>query len=208
MHLKIPILTCGLKLSNSKQGFRVSAFHFLWNRYYQWLSDIEIIHEVLSSAFYSRINPSFTAGKRIGVWNCHETRIHRKTDHIFTSVVYALNCVDSERVATGYGGGSLCAELRRFRACSYWLRWGRVFTVGRSKQDNKHRRDNGWLGRRRPSDREWALTTWNKKASLWRAKRKKTREKLWTDTAIKFVCPWSASVLHQNGHHDEYKKCV
>jgi hypothetical protein len=77
MHLKIPILSRGLKLSNSKPGCKVSVLHFFW--------EIEITNgfltsslfgKVPSSAFYSRINLCFTARKRIGVWNCHETHRH------------------------------------------------------------------------------------------------------------------------------------
>jgi hypothetical protein len=39
------------------------------------------------SSSFSRINPCFTAGKRIGVWNCHATYGHQKTT-IFTTIVY------------------------------------------------------------------------------------------------------------------------
>ncbi len=61
-------------------------FTYLWNRYHQWLSDIELIQlRVFFSASYSRINTRFTAGKRIGVWNCHATRGHRETTN-FTSI--------------------------------------------------------------------------------------------------------------------------
>jgi hypothetical protein len=62
-------------------------FTSLWNRYHQWLSDIELIQISVFSASYSRINPCFTAGKRIGVWNCHATSRHRKTS-IFSSIVF------------------------------------------------------------------------------------------------------------------------
>ncbi len=44
----------------------------------------------LFSASYSRINPCFTARRRIWVWNCHGTREPRKTT-IFTSIVYGNN---------------------------------------------------------------------------------------------------------------------
>jgi hypothetical protein len=37
-------------------------------------------------SFFSRINPRFTAGKRIGAWNRHATHGHKKTT-IFTSIV-------------------------------------------------------------------------------------------------------------------------
>ncbi len=44
---------------------------------------------MLSLASFSRINPCFTAGKWIGVSDCHATRGHRKTT-IFTSIVYGF----------------------------------------------------------------------------------------------------------------------
>ncbi len=43
--------------------------------------------ECFFSTSYSRISPCFTAGQRIGVWNCHATFRHRKTT-IFTPIVY------------------------------------------------------------------------------------------------------------------------
>ncbi len=42
------------------------------------------------SFFFSRINPCFTGGKRIGDQNCHATRWHRKTT-ILTFMVYGLD---------------------------------------------------------------------------------------------------------------------
>ncbi len=53
-------------------------FISLLNRYHQWLSAVELIQISVFSASYSRINPCFTAGKQIRVWNCHATRGHRK----------------------------------------------------------------------------------------------------------------------------------
>jgi hypothetical protein len=51
--------------------------------FHQWLSDIELNQMSAFSASYSKINPRFTTGKRIGVWNCHATRGHRQTnDHL------------------------------------------------------------------------------------------------------------------------------
>ncbi len=98
MQLRIPLLSQGLKLPNSKQDWRVSGFHFLWNRYHQWLSDIELNQTVLFSTSYSRNNTWFTNGKRIGVWNCHATCGHRKTN-ILTSIVsgfcMCISCVHS-----------------------------------------------------------------------------------------------------------------
>jgi hypothetical protein len=52
---------------------------------------------VLFSASYSKINPCFTAGKRIGVWNCHATGGQRKTI-IFASSAYGFKLVTFERV--------------------------------------------------------------------------------------------------------------
>jgi hypothetical protein len=59
----------------------------LWYRYHQWLSDIELIQMSAFSASHTRINSCFTAGKRIGVQNCHATCGHGKMS-IFTSIVY------------------------------------------------------------------------------------------------------------------------
>jgi hypothetical protein len=96
MHLKIMLLSRGLKLPNPKPCYRVSALYFFFlNRYHQWLSDIELIQISASSASYCRINPCCTAGRRIGVRNCHATRGHRKTT-VFTSIVYGSECVFPE----------------------------------------------------------------------------------------------------------------
>ncbi len=62
-------------------------FTFLWNRYHQWLSDIELIQISAFSASYSRISPRFTAGEQTGVWDCHETRGHQITT-VFRFIVY------------------------------------------------------------------------------------------------------------------------
>ncbi len=43
---------------------------------------------MFSPASYSRIKPCFTAGKRIGVWNCHAACRRRKTT-VFTTIVNA-----------------------------------------------------------------------------------------------------------------------
>ncbi len=87
MHLQITLLSRGLKLSNAKQGCRVSGLHFLWNRYHQRHSDIELVQVSASFSLCSMNNPCFTAGKRIWVSNCHATREHWKTT-VFTSIVY------------------------------------------------------------------------------------------------------------------------
>ncbi len=62
-------------------------FTSFWNRYHQWLSDIELIQRSALSASYPSVNPSFIAGKQSGVGNCHETGGHRKKA-FFKSIVY------------------------------------------------------------------------------------------------------------------------
>ncbi len=69
------------------QVVKSQLFISLWNRYNQWLSDIKLNQISAFSASYFRINPCFTTGKQIGVWNCHATHRHRKTT-ILTSIVY------------------------------------------------------------------------------------------------------------------------
>jgi hypothetical protein len=62
------------------------------------VSDKELIQiSAVFSASYSRNEPCFTAGKRIGVWNCRTTREHRKRD-IFTFIVYNGQSDDSRLV--------------------------------------------------------------------------------------------------------------
>jgi hypothetical protein len=41
------------------------------------------------SAASAKINLYFTAGKRLGAWECHATRRHRKTT-IYASIVYGI----------------------------------------------------------------------------------------------------------------------
>jgi hypothetical protein len=62
-------------------------FTALWNRYHQWLPDIELIQIRLFPASYAKINPRFTAGMRSGVVTCQSTRGHRKTTTV-ASIVY------------------------------------------------------------------------------------------------------------------------
>jgi hypothetical protein len=85
MHLKIPLFSQGLKISNYEESQLFTSF---WSRYHQWLPDIEanLINPFSNS--YSTINSCFTAGKRTGIWNCHATCTHWKTT-ISTYVVYA-----------------------------------------------------------------------------------------------------------------------
>jgi hypothetical protein len=76
--LKIPLSSRGLQLSSSTPGCRVSALSFFWeidttNGYF----DIELNAMSAFSASYSRIYLCFTAGERIGVWNCHASRRHQ-----------------------------------------------------------------------------------------------------------------------------------
>ncbi len=59
-------------------------------KYHQWLSDIEFIQTRAFSASYSRMNPCFTDGKWIRVWNCQATCGHWKTT-VFTSVVHGCS---------------------------------------------------------------------------------------------------------------------
>ncbi len=91
MHLKIQLLSRGLKLSNFKPGCRVSGLHFSVKE----IPPMAFWHRARSdkcffSASYSKINPSFTAGGQIGVRNCHATRGHRITT-IFTYIAYGYN---------------------------------------------------------------------------------------------------------------------
>ncbi len=69
------------------QVVQSQLFTSFWNRFHQWLSDIELNQISVFSASYPRINPCFTAGKQIRVRNWHATRGHRKTT-IFTSIVH------------------------------------------------------------------------------------------------------------------------
>jgi hypothetical protein len=43
------------------------VFTFLWNRYHEWLADIELMQISAFLALYSKINPCFTARKQSGV---------------------------------------------------------------------------------------------------------------------------------------------
>jgi hypothetical protein len=88
MHLKIPHLSGGWKLSYFKAGCRVSALHFLWKRHHQWLPGIELGQISASPASYSRMNPCLAAWKQIGVLNCHATRRHRDYDHLHVCSLY------------------------------------------------------------------------------------------------------------------------
>ncbi len=74
-------------------------FTSLWNRYHQWLSGVEFIQISAFSASYSGIKPRSTAGKRIGVWNCHATCERRKTT-TFTSIVYGCTVYGKHSVYT------------------------------------------------------------------------------------------------------------
>jgi hypothetical protein len=70
MDMKIPLLSWGLKLSNLKPGCdtcEVSALHF----FVKQIPPMDFLHGVPSDkpffSFLSKINPCFTAEKRIGV---------------------------------------------------------------------------------------------------------------------------------------------
>jgi hypothetical protein len=66
-------------------------FTCLWNIYHHWLSDINLNQIIGFSDSYSRTNPGFTAGKRIGVWNSRNLRTS-KTDpvHVYSPAAYSL----------------------------------------------------------------------------------------------------------------------
>ncbi len=87
MHLKIPLLSRGLRLSGSKPSSRVSVIDFYVKQILSGFLTSSSFRKVLFSASYSRINPCLIAGERIGVWNRHATCRHRKTT-VFTSLVY------------------------------------------------------------------------------------------------------------------------
>jgi hypothetical protein len=91
MQLQLPLLSRGLKLSNSKPGSIVRVFTFLWNGYYQWLSGIELFRRC---PFFQLLVPELIhfslLGKRSRVINCHATCGHRDMP-IFISIVYALD---------------------------------------------------------------------------------------------------------------------
>ncbi len=74
-HLKIPFLGRQIViLANFRSHIVESQFFIsLWNRYNPWLSDDELIQISVFPAPYIRINPCFTAGKWIEVWDCHAT---------------------------------------------------------------------------------------------------------------------------------------
>ncbi len=63
---------------NVQKIVEFQLFTSLWNRYRHWLFDIELIDKCFCSDSHSRIHLCFTAGKRIGIWNCHATWRHRK----------------------------------------------------------------------------------------------------------------------------------
>ncbi len=66
--LKILVLSWGLKLSHCEQGLNFQLYKTSWNRFHQRLSDNELINRIRAvSDSYSRINPSLTAGKRVGL---------------------------------------------------------------------------------------------------------------------------------------------
>jgi hypothetical protein len=72
-------------------------FTSLWNRYHQWMSDIELIQMRAFSAFYSKINSCFTAGKQIVVWTCTQLSDAKKAT--FTSIVYVNDWERDDRGA-------------------------------------------------------------------------------------------------------------
>jgi hypothetical protein len=91
MQLKILLSSRGGRLSKLKPRCKVLSIHFFvkWNGYNQWLPDIELFQISAFFSLFFRINSSSTAGTRIGVWNCHAPREHRKTTSS-TSFAYGL----------------------------------------------------------------------------------------------------------------------
>jgi hypothetical protein len=88
MHLKIPLLSQSLKFSNLEPGLESQPFTCLWNKYHQWLSDVQLIQMIGFSSFrYISEYTCFTAGKGIGVWGCHASHGHWKPI-IVTSIVH------------------------------------------------------------------------------------------------------------------------
>jgi hypothetical protein len=95
MHLKMLLLSWGLKLSNSKPccEFSSSLHSFL-----KYLPPMVSWHQAQSVkcifwVFCSKINPCFRAGEQIGVWKCHVISRHLKTT-IFTSIVFGVTKED------------------------------------------------------------------------------------------------------------------
>jgi hypothetical protein len=99
-------------MSNFKPDGRVSALYFFVRKWrnrvvycnhflpcsFTLFSEIDTTNgfptlssfrSVLFSASDSSINTRFTAGKPVGVWDCHASRGHQKTT-IFTSIVYGF----------------------------------------------------------------------------------------------------------------------
>ncbi len=77
MHFKIQTGVWNCQILN--QVVESQLLTSLWNNvppmtFWHWAQS----DKDLFPAFRSRIIPCFTAGKRIGVWNCHATRGHRK----------------------------------------------------------------------------------------------------------------------------------
>ncbi len=101
MHLKMQLLSQGLKLSNSKRGCRVSALSlFCEIDTTNGFLTLSSFRSVLFPASYSRIDPCFTVGKRIGVWDCRAISWVYWKMTIFTSIVYAVTSlnVDIQRL--------------------------------------------------------------------------------------------------------------
>jgi hypothetical protein len=99
MHLKILLLSRGLKLSNYKPGCRVSALHFFCEidntNDFLTLSSISL---VLFSASYSMINAFFfTAMKRILVWVYHCLRLSKKSPGLAVNLKRGKRCLSLGR---------------------------------------------------------------------------------------------------------------
>ncbi len=91
MHLNIPLLmpeVWDCQILN--QVVESQFFNSLWDRYHQWLYDTKLIQISAFSASYFRINPCFTAGRRIGVWIVTQLVATGKTTK-FKSIVYGAS---------------------------------------------------------------------------------------------------------------------
>ncbi len=90
MHLKMPLSSrvCNCQILN--KVVESQLFTSLSNRYQQWLSGSDLIQMSAFSASYSRINPCFTAGRRIRASNLSRPR-NKDNEDIFASVLKKLH---------------------------------------------------------------------------------------------------------------------
>ncbi len=103
----------------SKPGCWVSALHCFAKEIHQQLSVIKLNEKSAFSSFLSPDQALFTAGKQIGVWNCHATRGHRKRT-IFKSIVYYSHRSISAHCQTFFYS-SVSSKTNDF--CHWWMSW-------------------------------------------------------------------------------------